>query len=959
MNRLRMFLLYFWLAASVMVEQSVFGSRPMDITIANEYLRLVITSDAKVTQFVDVETGKNYALSEPTPAALVIKDGREYAATAAAYSKGKLTLKFDPVGMTAVLNVNPGKRFITMEVVAVEGDCVDEFAFVHIPTNLKGRPDELFSACVLALNLKTNVTELPKATSKLHATCYAKTGFVGAKAAVIGCPSKQLRSVMQEAVNSSPDLPHSPVGGPWALDFPANRASYLFNFGDLTEQTVDRWIDLARNLGIPQIDFHGGGSFRFGDCEPNPKMYPNGLAGFKAVIDKLHAAGIKAGLHTYAFFIDKHCPWVTPIPDPGLAKDATFSLAKSIGETDTDVPVVENTKDMSATTGFFVRNSATVQIDDELIVYTGVSKEPPYAFTGCQRGAYGTKVAAHAAGAKVHHLKECFGLFAPDPESELFTKVVQATADFYNECGFDMIYLDALDGEDVLGGWEWGWHYGSKFVFELYKRLKKAPIMEMSTFHHHLWFVRSRMGAWDHPNRSHKLFIDIHCRANESCRDMFLPAHLGWWRVIADSDPRVEPTFADDIEYLCAKCAGWDCGLSPQGFTPETWAASSNLRRLGDIIRRWEEARLSGAFSESDKAKLRVPGDEYTLVEVNGKPCIKPIQYTKHKVEGLDSTSAKWTVLNKYGPQPVKLRIEALYSAAPYDSADCVVLIDFNDLSSFTAREAADGVTADIKVSQELVKTGGRSGLLIASRIDAGHSEQRTDDFSPLEHGQRRTKGGTPSWAKIGTTFSPVKDLSNYRALGVWVYGDGQGEVINLQLRNPSHMIGGVADHYVVVDFEGWRYFELIEPEGDRIDDYTWPYAQNVYALYRELVNPAYIESFNIWINNLPPKRKVSCYLSPIKALRLVATKLKNPSFTVGGKTIVFPVELQTGQYVEYFSTSNCKLYGSDGNLITDIIPYGDVPILQTGTNEVRFSCEPPEGDVSARTRVTVIAQQE
>lgn len=959
MNRLRVVFLCFWLAASVMAAHSAFGGRPVDITIANEYLRLVITPDAKVTQFTDAKTGKNYALPEPAPVALVIKDGKEYAATAAAYSKGKLTLKFDPVGVAAVLNANPGKRFVTIEVAAVEGDGVSEFTFVNIPTALKGKSGEPFSACVLALNLKTNVTELPKATSKLLATCYAKTGFVGAKAAIIGCPSKQLRAVMQEAVSSSPDLPHSPVGGPWALDSPANRASYLFNFGNLTEQTVDQWIDLARNLGIPQIDFHGGGSFRFGDCEPNPAMYPKGRASFKAVIDKLHAAGIKAGLHTYAFFIDKRCPWVTPTPDPGLAKDATFTLAKSIGETDTDLPVIENTKDMSATTGFFVRNSATVQIDDELIVYTGVSKEQPYAFTGCQRGAYGTKATAHAAGAKVHHLKECFGLFAPDPDSELFMKVVQATADFYNECGFDMVYLDALDGEDILGGGEWGWHYGSKFVFELFKRLKKAPIMEMSTFHHHLWFVRSRMGAWDHPNRSHKLFIDIHCRANENCRDMFLPAHLGWWRIIADSDPRIEPTFSDDIEYLCAKCAGWDCGLSPQGFTPETWAASSNLRRLGNIIKRWEEARLSGAFSESDKAKLRVPGDEYTLVEVNGKPCIKQVQYTKHKVEGLDSPSAKWTVANKFNSQPVKLRIEALYSAAPYDSANSVVLTDFSDISNFTAREAAEGVTADIKVSQEHIKAGNRSGLLTASRIDTGRPEQRMDDFSPFEHGQRRTKGGTPSWAKIGTIFSPVKDLSNHRALGVWVYGDGQGEVINFQLKNPSHMVGGIADHYIVVDFEGWRYLELIEPEGDRIDDYTWPYGQNIYALYRELVNPAYIESFSVWVNNLPAGKAISCYLSPIKALPLVATKLKNPSITIGGKTVTFPVELQTGQYIEYYSTPNCKLYGPDGNLIADIIPQGDVPILETGTNEVRFFCEPPEGGVSARAKVTVIAQQE
>jgi hypothetical protein len=77
-----------------------------------------------------------------------------------------------------------------------------------------------------------------------------------------------------------------------------------------------------------------------------------------------------------------------------------------------------------------------------------------------------------------------------------------------------MIYLDALDGGDTVAGRENAWHYQAKFAFEICRRLEKPAIMEMSTFHHHLWYVRSRMGAWDHPQLSHKQFIDIHCRAN-------------------------------------------------------------------------------------------------------------------------------------------------------------------------------------------------------------------------------------------------------------------------------------------------------------------------------------------------------------------------------------------------------------------------------------------------------------
>jgi hypothetical protein len=184
-----------------------------------------------------------------------------------------------------------------------------------------------------------------------------------------------------------------------------------------------------------------------------------------------------AGLHTYAFFIDKSCPWVTPVPDPRLAKDATFTLSEALTAEAAQVPVVESTQNMSAITGFFVRNSVTLQIDDELITYSNVSKEPPYAFTGCKRGAYGTQATSHAKGAQVHHLKECFGLFVPDGDSTLFSEVANSTAEAFNEGGFDMMYMDALDGEDIVGGPENGWHYGSKFVFEIWKHVPPSPLV--------------------------------------------------------------------------------------------------------------------------------------------------------------------------------------------------------------------------------------------------------------------------------------------------------------------------------------------------------------------------------------------------------------------------------------------------------------------------------------------------
>jgi len=910
----------------------------MAISIENEYVRYVIGSDGTNLHFIDKRTDTDYCVQEPKSSfARVKQSGKEFNASEATITEGQITVCFGESGVSAVIEVTEREHYFVLEVLSVTGEQVEELVFIDLPLTLQGTPEESFSGCALALDLQTNVPELPRANSRLRAMCYPRFGFAGAKVAIIGCPQDELRQVMQEVVSNAEELPHSSIGGPWALDAEISKGSYLFNLGDLSEDKVDDWIQLVQSLGVNQIDFHGGSSFRFGDCRPNPETYPRGLASLRAVTDKLHEAGIMSGLHTYAFFIDKSCPWVTPVPDPRLAKDATFTLAEHLTTDSNQVPVVESTQDMSAITGFFVRNSVTLQIDDELITYKDISKEPPYAFTNCQRGAYGTKPAPHGKEAKVHHLKECFGLFVPDGDSTLLSEVAAKTAEAFNEGGFDMMYMDALDGEDILGGSENGWHYGSKYVFEIWKNLQRPAAMEMSTFHHHLWYVRSRLGAWDHPTRSHKRFIDIHCTANEDCRRMFLPGQLGWWAFKTWSNQQGEPTYADDIEYLCGKCLGTDTGLAIMGINPDNVSDIPALPRLADIMKRYENLRHANYFPESVKAKLRVPGDEFKLIHTSDEEWkLRPIQYSKHKVEGINGWSNIWKVHNKFGKQPLQLRIEALISAGHYNSPENVTLADFSDAGDFSNQDAESLISANLQPSSTQVKIGPVSGFYTASNTSG--KQQGT-------------------WTKTGKTFSPPLDLSQQQGMGVWIHGDGQREVLNFQVRSPEHLVSGIGEHYVIVDFTGWRYFELIEPEGERYAEYSWPYG-SIYSIYRESINYSQVESLSLWYNNLPPNKTVTCYLSPIRALPLVNAKLRNPSVTVGDKTIIFPIEIESGCYLEFYSLSDCKLYGPKGELISEVTPQGDIPIIEAGENQVKFNCEVPD-DVSARVYVTVINQDE
>ena len=215
------------------------------------------------------------------------------------------------------------------------------------------------------------------------------------------------------------------------------------------------------------------------------------------------------------------------------------------------------------------------------------------------------------------------------------------------------------------------------------------------------------------------------------------------------------------------------------------------------------------------------------------------------------------------------------------------------------------------------------------------------------------------AWTKAGRTFSPVLNLGSRPVLGAWVYGDGQGELLNIQVRSPLHTTSlGMGDHYMNIDFTGWRYFEMIEPDYDRIANYTWPYAGGGYAVYRENVDFGQVEFLSLWYNQLPTGKKVGCYVSPIKAIPLVKGKVQQPALKIGGKIITFPAAIETGSYLEFRSMTDSKLYGAKGEFLADVTPTGDIPTFASGENPVEFNCDTASENL-ARVRVTLISRGE
>jgi len=945
------------------------------IVLESDYFRYIISGNGTNLKFTDKTTGEDYLDTETeTKCALISMDGQEYEVSAMSSDGNQLSLEFGSSGVKAALQVISLEDRIILKVVSITGN-VGSLTFLNMPLKLEGQPYEPFAACALSMNLFTHVRQLPPLQTHLWATCYNRFGLEGAEVTLLGLPQQKILPVIRDVMAEAKDIPFSDEGGAWALMKKEGYGSYLMNFGTLTEETVDEWIETCKDLGFNQIDNHGGGSFfEFGTFELNKEKWPDGWDSFRQINARLHEAGISSIFHTYAFFIDKTSRYVTPIPNKDLGYVRTFTLSQPLDETADEVVVNESTANISTVTGFHTENSVTLKIGDELIEFNGITQSPPYKFTGLKRGANGTKISSHSMNETAYHLSERFGRFVPGPETALFDEMAQRHAEIVNNCGFDGIYLDAIDGSAVLGGEENFWYYGTKFIFELAKHLERPVGMEMSSMSHHWWHYRSRWQAWDRPVRGYKRFIDIHLAsikapglflpdtivsyewehgrwpghtplidkyAGVEKGQILLPLHLGWWGNQTWAPPQKEPTFPDDIEYLGCKMIGNNAGFSQLGGVDrKTLDEIPLFKRAAEIIKQYEELRHKDYFNEDVKKLLRQPGKEYTLYQQNGGEWnFKPVVYEKHKVAGLDHPTARWTTDNQFEAQPVKLRIQVLMSVKPYDDPSNIILADFSKPNDFVNKSKAEGVSGRISMSEEKAITGEAGGT-----------------FSAQNTGRSSRDG---SYINMEKDFTPLLDLSKNQALGVWVKGDGRGEILNLSVRSPIHISHGAhGDHFVKIDFTGWRYFELVETESSAISDYIWPDDSHfyVYDSYMHTVQFNKIDKFQLWYNHIPEGGNVSCWLGPVKALQMIPGFVENPSVTIDGKTLVFPVRMESGMYLEFRSADDCKLYASSGKLLVEVKPEGAVPTLRKDKNEITFSGGGSK-EFNTRLQVTVISE--
>ena len=465
----------------------------------------------------------------------------------------------------------------------------------------------------------------------------------GAAAAIIACPTPDFKRVAREVSHAYGLLTNETADGTPVKDSALVRGSYFFLSAGLGD--VDTLIRRCHEAGIRQVLLDSGAwCSSVGHYTINAKNFPKGVEDLKAFVARLKAAGISTGMHAFGSKVHKTDAYVSPVPDPRFWTQFEGVLAEGIDAAQTTIKARTSLAEWPGSSKVAkayweggVEKHREVVIGSEIIRYKEIGPEGVWdTFMGCERGAWKTAAAAHAAAAPLKHygVDGCINGYIIDQESSLPGEMHARLAEIFNACGFDMVYFDG--GEDVdRRRFD---YYVSTFQTSAMRRFRR-PVLHMGTIMtHRLWHSFARSSTVDTylntlggailagqpPERwpSVKQHIDTSVAYMLSVRGDMMPGELGWFGVWPRQQRygrEVEGLQLDELEYLLCRSVAFDCPVSLQTrfrdldqhpLTPE-------ILRLFSL---YETLRLSRRASEAVKAPMREPGKEFLLLQRSGRP---------------------------------------------------------------------------------------------------------------------------------------------------------------------------------------------------------------------------------------------------------------------------------------------------------------------------------------------------
>ncbi|HRR08359.1 MAG TPA: hypothetical protein PLO56_06665 [Rhodothermales bacterium] len=475
-----------------------------------------------------------------------------------------------------------------------------------------------------------------------------KETVTGSKIALFGVPAGEALDTIG-AIEQAEGLPHPVYKGVWIKKSPQMGRSYIISNFD--EGQVDEMIAHTKRAGLMSL-YHEGPFKTWGTYDWNPLFFPNGTAGVKRAVEKAHAADIHFGVHTLTNFINPTDPYVSPTPDKRLVKRGSSALTEAITADATIIPI--------ASPEYFDYNQDNwlrlVRIGDELIRYRAVSKTAPYQLLDCQRGAFGSTATAHPKTAEIAKLFD-HAYEVVFPNLSLQYEIARNLAQLFNDTGIDHLDFDGHEGGAASGQGDYGIEAFSK-VF--YDNTKHFVVNGTSNSKHFYWHMNTYCN-WGEPwyGGFRESMQEYRIKNQSLFERNFMPNMLGWYLMTAT-------TSLTEMEWMLARTAGYKAGFA---MVLRVNDAQKNplTPTLLDAIREWEQARLSHAFSDEQRERLKNPENEFHLRKIASNQWeLYPFYWSpffRHQKRDLqpgEPTANTFEVINHNESQPLQFRLEVL-----------------------------------------------------------------------------------------------------------------------------------------------------------------------------------------------------------------------------------------------------------------------------------------------------------
>ena len=671
--------------------------------------RLSLDSSAKVVSLFNLTLGKEYlSFGKTIPLLSLYPDSqRKIDPTCLFYDKGRsiLTIGYGDGSVKAFVEVRIKPTHICFQLKKIEGikpTRIDWGPFPTVIGKIIGETvgvvrDEETAIGIQSLNIQTIAGAMPtEFGSQLFAYAIEEEGGIsGSAIALFLSQAKDALKTIGE-IEVEEGLPHPMLDGVWAKVSPSATLSYLIT--DFSEANIDEALLLCRKLGFKYI-YHPGPFETWGHFILDKNRFPEGDESLKRCVEKAKKLGIRVGLHTLTAFITPNDPYVSPRPDPRLGGLGASQLSDDIDEASKEIPVAHKEPFIKKQNWGF--SERFVLIDEEIIKYDEVSGDNPPKLIGCVRGVFGTRISNHKKGTEVRRLAtHAYGTFYPGIRNGMMDEMAKRLVELFNYCGLQQISFDGLEG---LWDYEYSSPYAAnRFVKICYDGWKQEVINDASGLLHFLWHIHTRMNwgePWGKPMREG--MAEYRLKNQDYFSRNLFPHMMGWFE-FRSASPQLEATTLDEIEWMLSKCAGWDAGFALVA-SPEVFKTNGQGEAVINAIREWEEARHLGAFTQSQKERLKELTSEWHLEKVGEKRWLLfPLAFSPKFVFSAEHNKAEWRFNNEFEKQPLRFVMRVLPDKPERTVANPSFKIGRNEII----------FQVELKSNQYLVYEGGDEGVV-------------------------------------------------------------------------------------------------------------------------------------------------------------------------------------------------------------------------------------------------------